>query len=292
MGKNTWEGRTKEHLALYKRHELKVYEDGIWPTNGKRYPHILPKALMRLNILPSFRDEFRARFDHSAIFLQGSHCRLNSHEALCFSLHRFFHHLNSSQALCFNLFFPFLLRNGERLGAIVRALGFSEQPVDGACFEFEPCRREGTNFDFMVPLDSGSRVYFEIKYTEREFGSAKDDEEHRAKFQSIYKPHTTDRFEAQFCTQTGFLKNYQILRNLWHLDLTKDDVAVFLIPRANQPIRSAENIIGSCLLERFRRRAKIVYLEDLLTHLENSLEVSNSYKEGALAEFRKKYLPA
>lgn len=275
MGKVTFEGRVKKHLALYKRDVLQVLEDGIWPGNGKPYPHILPKKYGKLNILPAFRYEFWT-------WLDPEHIRL----------HRFFHHLNSSQALCFNLFFPFLNREGEKLEAIVQALGFAEELASGACFEFEPDPSEGTNFDFIIPLSSGRRILFEVKYTESGFGAARDDEEHRTKFQDTYRLRTAERFEAPFCSQASFLRNYQILRNLWHLDLEKEDTAVFLIPRANESLRRAEAIIRSCLLPPLRERAKIVYLEDLLSRLGASSEVSGSYKKGALAEFKAKYFPA
>ena len=49
---------------------------------------------------------------------------------------------------------------------------------------------EGTCIDFSVPLQSGARVNFEIKYTESEFGSAKADQAHLEKFERTYQLST------------------------------------------------------------------------------------------------------
>jgi hypothetical protein len=272
MSKDTFQDLVKRRLALYKRNVLHVEEDGIW--RNMHYAHILPIAKRNLNILQSFRDDFCAWFRHHPV-----------------PLHVYFHHLNSSQALCFNLFYPFLKQNGEGLAAMVKALNFDAQAVDGGYFEFEPDSNEGTNFDFMISLSSGSRIYFEVKYTEQGFGSPKNDDEHRRKFDSIYRSRAEERFEPAYCSCDGFLRHYQILRNFWHLDLSKDDIAVFLIPRANQSLRRAEMAIQTCLLPPFRTRSKIIYIEDLLSRLDRSPVISSSLKKGALAEFKAKYFP-
>lgn len=269
MSEGGFQTHTKRRLALYKREALNIHEDGVWRKNGQTYSHILPISQRRQNILSAFRDHFWDWFTDQGI-----------------RLHSDFHHLNSSQALCFNLFFPFLLPHSRGLTAIVRALEINGSPIASACFEFEPDSSEGTNYDFMIPLDTGCRVYFEVKYTEAGFGTAKPDEEHLRKFRSIYSPRLEGRFESPFCTEAGFLRNYQILRNLWHLDLTSGDAAVFLFPRANQSLAREETTIRSCLLETFRPRIKIVYLEDFISALASQLE------ENALSEFRLKYLPS
>jgi hypothetical protein len=271
MSKGSFRTDTIQRMALYKREVLHIQEDGVYRKNKQTYPHILPLAQRRLNILSVFRDRFWDWFAHQGI-----------------RLHSDFHHLNSSQALCFNLFFPFLLPEGRGLTPVIRALGLNGSPVASACFEFEPDSAEGTNFDFMIPLDTSCRIYFEVKYTEAEFGKAKPDEEHLRKFRSVYSPRLEGRFESPFCTEGGFLRNYQILRNLWHLDLTSSDSAVFLFPRANQSLTREETTVRSCLLEPLRPRVKIVYLEDFVSALACVSEVRA--EENALSEFRLKYL--
>jgi Restriction Endonuclease associating with ARP len=129
----------------------------------------LPQQKDQLNILASFRDEFWEWFRSQHI-----------------QLHSDFHHLNSSQAFCFNLFFPLIMENGQGLATLLAMLSVASPPGVGACFEFQPDPNEGTCVDFSLPLQSGARVNFEVKYTESEFGSAKADNSHLQKFKSIY----------------------------------------------------------------------------------------------------------
>ena len=181
--------------------------------------------------------------------------------------------------------------NGHRLREIVKALGLAGFPIAGTSFEFEPDSTERTNFDFMIPLDTGNRIYFELKYTETGFGSAKSDHEHLWKFQSIYRRRLAGRFEASFCTANGFLENYQILRNLWHLDLDAGDIAVFLLPKANQSLARSEATIRSCLLQPFRSRVIVVHIEDLISVLGADSDVKCETEDNALSQFRMKYFP-
>src|SRR4051794_28947503 len=159
----TYQTRAKKYLAAYKRHHLGVMEDGIWSKNGSHYPHLLPRALGRLNILETYRDEFFDWFDSVHI-----------------KLHRDFHHLTSSQALCFNLIFPFTA-SSESQGTLCRLLGFPEAGFSKWGFEHVENEREGTNFDFWAVLTNDQRLFFELKFTEAGFGSCANDEHHRHK---------------------------------------------------------------------------------------------------------------
>lgn len=273
MRQDEFQRRAKQWLSAYKREVLGVDEDGIWVQNGKAYAHILPKEKYQLNILASFREEFWQRFPSQHIQLQ-----------------RDFHHLNSSQALCFNLFFPMLGGDGQALGPLLSAMKIEGMPDKGACFEFQPGKTEGTCIDFSIPLESGGRVNFEIKYTESEFGSAKADEAHIAKFERTYRSRLTGRFVESFCCATTFLEHYQIARNVWHLNEAAGDIAVFLFPEANTGLRQQEPIIRSCALEPFRSRIRVVYLEDLIRDLRERLEISDTQRGQHIEEFRAKYL--
>lgn len=210
-----FQSRARGYLELYKRQVLNIERDGTW--QNRPYPHILPPDLRQQNILPTIRDGFWAWFDGAKI-----------------RLHKNFHHLNSSQALCFNLFFPFLSAGPLGLDPVVEALDVQEPSRADATFEFVPDRAEGTNFDFTIPLQSGSRLYFEIKYSEQEFGTATSDVEHLEKFRKIYCDRNSERFEPMYCSAEAFLKNYQILRNLWHLRPDSQDLAIFLFPKSNR----------------------------------------------------------
>lgn len=273
MARDHFQKERKAFLAGYKRNVLGVIEDGIWRNNKQTYPHILPVAQQQLNILSTIREEFWDWFRVHDI-----------------TLHTDFHHLNSSQALCFNLFFPLLADNARPFKKVLDALRISGEPALGATFEFQPDRAEGTCFDFMLPMASGARIYFELKYTESKFGKAPADSDHIDKFQRVYQRRLSGRFEESFCCQDRFLANYQIVRNIWHLDLESADIAVFLFPGANRLLRQDEAIIQNCVTEAFQSRVQIYYLENFLALLQRDNRCTNR-EIAALTEFEAKYFP-
>ena len=273
MAMDHFEEQIKASLAVYKRQILGVTEDGLWRKNKPPYPHILPAAQRQLNVLPAIREEFWDWFRDSGV-----------------ALHSNFHHLNSSQALCFNLFFPLLSDGGRPLGKVLDALRIPGEAASGAAFEFQPDEAEGTCFDFMIPMASGARVYFELKYTESSFGKARADTHHVDKFRRIYQPRLHGRFEDSFCCEARFLANYQIVRNIWHLDGESGDRAVFLFPHANRLLRQQEAIIRSCAAEPYNSRVHVVYLENLLNLLQQDRRCSG-VEVASLTEFKSKYFP-
>ncbi len=146
--------RVKSHLTEYRRTQLGLEQAGSW--RGKPYGHILPKELHCLNLIETVRAEV-------CQYLQASKIRLDRH----------FHHLNSSQAACINLFWPLL--NCADSDILVTSLGIG--PGDIARWEFAKVTdwNEKTNYDLYLELNSGAKTYIEFKYTEKEFGRAKDD---------------------------------------------------------------------------------------------------------------------
>jgi hypothetical protein len=273
MRQDEFQRQAKQWLSTYKREVLNVPEDGLWLRNGRPYEHILPQQKDQLNILASFRDEFWEWFRSQHI-----------------QLHSDFHHLNSSQALCFNLFFPLIMENGQGLATLLAMLSVANAPGGGASFEFQPDPIEGTCVDFSLPLQSGARVNFEVKYTESEFGSAKADDSHLRKFKSIYAARLQGRFEESFSGTEEFLKHYQIARNVWHLNEAAGDIAVFLFPKANTCLKQEEGTIRTCAVEPFRSRVHILYLEDLINELQREVKPQTTH-EKHLQEFQLKYLP-
>src|SRR5215469_831878 len=173
---------------------------------------------------------------------------------------------------------------------VVEALGIRGEPAVGATFEFQPNEVEGTCFDFMIPMTSGRRIYFELKYTESDFGTARADRVHLDKFEQIYEARVAGRYDEPYCSAKGFLAHYQILRNIWHLNSESDDVVVFLYPRDNNALRRKEAIISGCAIEPFRSRVRIAYLESLLASLLRDSRCT-CLQRAALKEFKVKYFP-
>lgn len=270
-----YQSEIKKHMKEYKLERLGVTENGIWNKNGKEYPHILPEALLKLNLLETYRKEFWAYFDRREPQIK---------------LHHDFHHLNSSQAMCFNLFFPFLNDDVQGIPCLVSALGLSDGAAEIATFEFVPIPSEGTNFDFFIRFRSQRKAHFELKLSEESFGSAQNDEHHNQKFESIYKPKVADRFLPGYCDAGHFFKNYQVMRNIWHIDLNSSDLLFFILPRRNTLLEEPAKYIHACVKEPYRDHIRVIFLEDLVSEIEKNVPDGHDRMATHFLLFREKYL--
>ena len=259
------------HLATHKRLDLAVLENGI--HGSREYAHILPRSHERLNILSRYRESF-----------------YSSHYAKI-KFHRYFHHLNSSQALCINLFYPLIAENQLRL--ITQLLEIPATTVPIPTFEKVSELENGqrrTNFDFHLRYAEGQEVYFELKYTERQFGTARDDAEHRDKFAKTYLPLLErSPYLVNACRERAFfLKRYQVLRNLVHLG--PHSQVVFVVPSTTFPIATelAESI-RHLLNDDGKSHVHIMSLERLIGFI--TAQTTSPPLVEYFRAFRKKYLP-
>jgi hypothetical protein len=245
------------HLVDYKLNVLEIEECGNWWKNNKQYPHILPEECKYENILNNeFRPELKEIIASS-------------------KLHRGFHHLNSSQALALNLFGPF--SSGNKLEELNSVLNEDLAGGKGQ-FEYIDNAEEGTNFDFAI-VNIGKPVYFEVKYTEAEFGRAKSDPKHIEKYNSIYK----NRLE-RFCkiTRDEFFRDYQLWRNIIYSD---KGIVLFVLPKFRsdliKKVESARNRLYN------PKSVDIAYIDDICAQgLKNNLISMRTH----FAEFQRKYL--
>ena len=210
------------------------------------------------------------------------------------------HHLNSSQMMCMNFFYPLMIE--DRLDIILKAINSKikwGKPV--ALFEFnspmevgkaaelnkEKLFGEPTNFDFFITTSNGYRVYFEIKYTEAEFGAPEKKnnsypQKYYDKFE-VYKALIPSCFKDEYKANADyFLDHYQLMRNLIHLQ-SSNDFVVYLVPGENPIISEAEEIKN--VLNSLQDNCKVVKWEDIITVVENEPLLKDYY-----AEFKKKYL--
>jgi hypothetical protein len=74
--------------------------------------------------------------------------------------------------------------------------------------------KEGTNVDIAWQSACGSWTYCDVKLSESDFGTAKDDMRHRDKLQQIYKPTLDPHCSADLLEPAFFFKHYQILRDV------------------------------------------------------------------------------
>lgn len=220
--KGSFKKSITDHLESYKSQspELANLPKGKYTFRKKSYEfnHILPRNERSKNFITSYRKSF----------IESKYYKKNS-------MHIFSHHLNSSQAMCINFFFPLVCE--EQLFLITDILGFPTEKIPYNKAEFEKAGKEpegSTSFDFYFETESGKKFYFEIKYTEGEFGKADNDSRHTAKFEKVYQ-HMLEPLTEEYQTKSKFLQNYQILRNLIHID--KDSYVIFLYPDGNKKIK-------------------------------------------------------
>ncbi|MDP4127288.1 MAG: hypothetical protein Q8912_10120 [Bacillota bacterium] len=233
--------RVKKHLEEYRRDRLNISGNGIYYYRGKEHSceHILPKEIEEVNILEKYRVDF-----FTSEYRQGM------------KLHKYFHHLNSSQAMCINFFYPLI--KDKMLDALLNLLGINGE-IDYnpgcVCFEKESdIENTGrrTNFDFYMQLDTGTKIYFEINYTENEFGRAED------------------------------------IRNLVHSD--DSSYVVFVYPTDNKGIREGALAVKNKIIENgWEDHLVLLTWEDLIEQLKRrlgSLELLDYYEK----DFSHKYL--
>lgn len=276
MPKENFTEIVKSHLGEYKKDVLGISEKGKYNYRGKilLYDHILPVSEYKQNILPEYRESF----------WQSKFAKIDRHSL--------FHHLNSSQGLCINLFYPLIYEN--QMGEIGKLLQIPLQSDLSYKFEYvsdleSPFKdSKKTNFDFYIS-DKGSKVYFEVKYTENRFSTAKSDNNHQEKFKQIYEPLLKDNpyIKNECKNQDFFLKNYQIMRNLIHIK--ENCFVVFLIPKQNKTIyKKALSSRDEVLTDRGRSLFRVALLEYWIDHL---TQIDNPKLRSYYANFEKKYFP-
>lgn len=237
------------HLASYKARCLGAFDPGTYMYRGQelRYEHILPKDQGWLNLLAPYRTDIQ-RY-------------LSARPAI--SLHRYFHHLNSSQAFALNLFFPYFENGGS--SQLLAAMGCT-----GELSSWDPeCivdLDEGTNVD-VTWQSGGIRTYCEVKLSEQEFGTTKDDERHRLKLEQIYRPALTGACSPEWLDPEPFFKQYQLFRNVWLVAREPGANLVFLVPRANTKIWRQLTAFLGILHDPLANRVRAVAIEDVIDSL-------------------------
>ncbi len=248
------------HLSKYKADILGVQTNGKWQGNQKEYSHILPKNQVAKNLI----DKGYQNFIFEWIINSGG------------KLHGGFHHLNSSQALAFNLFVPLIIENCLQT-TVLAGLDIVDE-IEQCAFEHVQDADEGTNFDFYM-RGMKSQYYFEVKYTEDNFGSSKSDERHRQKFQSIYRPRLKTMREIQL---EEFLQKYQLWRNFCYAD---HGVVVIVLPKCREDLICS--IESTRDLVKCKENIKTLFIEDILTRIQ---KIKNGRLNVHYLEFANKYL--
>ena len=231
------------HMGQYKKEVLKVNEDV--KISGHIYEHILPEEKKDLNF-EKIKNCFNRDGNILTLLDYGKEIKLHTH----------WNHLNSSQVLCITYFYPFI-NNTEKLNALLSYLGINEKAEKG---HFEVVAgKEKTNVDFAIELANKKYVYFEIKYTEPDFGKISS-----TTSTSVYNDYFKEHSKTAKIDRDSYDKYYQLVRNVC---LSSDgNYTVFLLPRVNESINiNYENgmrKIGN--FSKLRNSVKRVMWEDLL----------------------------
>lgn len=246
----------RAHLARYKKEFLAVPEHGTHSYRGRErsYEHILPRQKQWLNILEPFREELRSFIEENPGL----------------KLHKDFHHLNSSQAFAFNLFYPYFEYGGA--DNLLRAMGL-KAGLSSWRPELVVDVRENTSADVAWMDSEKNWTYCEVKLSEQEFGTAKNDQRHREKLEKIYAPDLYRHFDPAFLTEARFFSRYQIFRNLWLAARESAASVVFLLPRANTKLWPPLNDVLSGLCSSLRSRVHVVAIEDVLAELVEDVQL-------------------
>ena len=253
MAKNYTKGRWA-HLAKYAV-EKGLRCGGLY--KGRAYCHILftenkeqKKEVIKKNLLK----------DVKADMLSDSHT--------------YAHHLNSSQILCYNFFRPLIDKNGGATQGLVDRLsgqGVSIEKGANCTFEYtdnldkmEKKRDKPTEFDFHI-ICSDVEVFFEIKYTENSFGGAEKNDNHKEKYELVYKP----LLEKAPCLNhipefKEFAKFYQLYRNTIRIT-DKNKHLILLYPKNNTTVnKEATTFLENKIREEYRGNIHILHWEDIV----------------------------
>tara|TARA_R110001583_G_C5530341_1_gene398460 strand:+ start:66 stop:875 length:810 start_codon:yes stop_codon:yes gene_type:complete len=264
--------KIKNHLSKYKEIHFPKLENGIWKNNKKPYSHILPEINKFDNLLEPYKTELENYISNFKI-----------------KPHSDFHHLNSSQAMCLNFFFPLFKEN--KLELVTEFLGFKNEKVnyesvrfekDG--LEFELGSRKPTSFDFFFNTVSNKKFYFEIKYTEDKFGNGSLNIDNFNKYYS----KSLKTIKTNFKNAVSFYENYQILRNIIHID--DNSFVIFVYPKENENIRKGtEKVKKEFLNPKYHNNFYNVHWVNLYNSIIRKND--NGTLKKYFNEFEKKYLP-
>lgn len=199
-------------------------------------------------------------------------------------LHPDAHHMNSSQIMCYNFFRPLLKEynknkkdykpSDELVDLVGKIIDTPLENKNSSCkFEYIQPNTDTTNFDFYLKC-SDVEVFFEIKYTEKEFAKKKVTPDSELQYEKVYKPMISKAehiFKDKTISASDFLKNFQLLRNAIRA-IDNNKYVVFICPRAHDNLVNQYNKFKEQFLSpEGEEHVKLVTWESLLTAAENIL---------------------
>jgi len=230
--------KIKVHMAKYKKETLGIIENGVYQK--RPYEHILPSLESNLLPMAQWPGLFKAQCSATSIILYPQKHLL---ETKYIEPHVYANHLNSSQVMCINFFSPLCAdEKGKEilLNLICQATGFSfskDSKIEWCEFEKCPNQKENTSVDFYIKLTTGEEIFFEIKYSESDFGSANSKTTNYGKqWANTYSKMCQNSLLLQSLNESSFYKHYQIYRNIVLIQNKKQFVC-FVYPFMSEPLK-------------------------------------------------------
>lgn len=266
MKKEKYVDNRKGHLKEYAE-EKRMPIGGSWKGKGE-YDHILKFT----------KDKNSARSKQNRYEMVCEYNILDGVDPTKFKqkdMHSFAHHLNSSQVLCYNFFRPYIDENGgatQGLADLLSNQGISIEKGAKCTFEYtdnldkmeKKKEDKPTEFDFHI-IGSDVEVFFEIKYTEDYFGDAEKNDNHKEKYELVYKP----LLEKAHCLNhipefKEFAKLYQLYRNAIRIT-DKNKHLILLYPKNNTTVnKEATTFLENKIREEYRGNIHILHWEDIV----------------------------
>ena len=293
MSDSKWTKDIKNHLGEYKKNKLGIEENGTYNYKGEDVEHnyILPEAQGERNYL----DEVAKK------------------SADKIKKHQYYHHLNSSQTMCVN-FFAHLTENRELLKLFLEKIAGVEnvENINECKFEhIQPenrtkCKSEHiqkgnrTNFDFYCKDDKGVEYFFEIKYTESNFGKKSNASHPGVNYKESYERFVKDNWVFKNINNPVdalMNENSQIYRNLLFIPNEKapqkNNYALFITMDTNnktkKDLEEAINKLG--LDDKQKSYIKCLYWERIVDKFIALLQTEQPQLVDYYKEFKEKYIP-
>jgi hypothetical protein len=87
-----------------------------------------------------------------------------------------------------------------------------------------------------------------------------------------------------------FFHHYQILRNISYLRSDRSDVLFLIFPRENEQLDGTEQTINGIVTDGFKDRVRVLYLEDLVERILQSVNSADTRMVKHFEEFKMKYI--
>lgn len=226
-------------------------------------------------------------------------CHPDDFEKLIGKVHQGARHLNSSQVMCYN-FFRNLMKEEIADGALgwhgfasSKLVDFMKEKCEitisenAECFfEYEE-KSEKSQFDFFISdSENETQIYFEIKYTESDFGpwtppkSTKSIDNHGIYLKGGYRelidasPNLTQDCKKRFLEEIDkyadpkidFNKSYQLFRNVLKAD-DQNRYSIFIFPYENKHLNDQFELFKTNNLIPDNNHIIRLYWEDLSDYM-------------------------